>query len=96
MDDDLQLGFDFGAPAEDGYAAWQWERKAYGQKIAKAKGLPIGKKVSLKLYGIDYEFTGVLEVARLPVVWDASLDVELRLAKKTFLNTDIERCVVID
>jgi len=90
-----QLGFDFGAPAEDGYKIWQWERKQCEQRIAKAWNLPVGKKVRIKLVNIDGEFQGRLELARLPLSINNKNPLKIKIGTMRFDSTEIEKCTVI-
>jgi len=89
-----QLDIDFQAPVNDGYDAWQWDRKEAVRQIAKAWALPIGAQVRLRQHGIDGDFEGKLEIATFPKRLNARQPLELKIGKMTFLSTHIETCIV--
>ena len=90
-----QLDLDFHAPAGDGYAAWQWDRREAVKLISVTWGLPIGRLVRLRRSGIDGEFEGKLELATMPPRMDHRLPLELRMGKMTFSSTEVDVCVAV-
>ncbi len=95
MPKDNQLDLDFRAPAEDGYASWQWDRREAVEQIVKLWGLPVGRQVRLRRTGIDGDFEGRLELASMPVRMDRRLPLELRMGKMKFSSGEVETCSVI-
>ncbi len=87
-----QLDLDFGAPAEDGYAIWQWQRKQALQRVSKEWGLPLEQPVRLRLTGIDGEFVGILRLNAMPTTLDRKLPLQLRMDHHVFESTEIEFC----
>lgn len=94
MPNSNQLDLDFHAPAEDGYASWQWDREQAVRKIAELWGLPIGREVRLRRRGIDGEFEGPLTLAAMPDRLDRHRPLELRMGKMTFSSEEVETCSV--
>ena len=90
-----QLNLDFGAPVADGYACWQWEQQAAIRRIAETWGLPLNRKVRLRLAEIDGDFEGVLQLAEMPQKIDRRSPLKLRMQHHVFDITEIEVCTVI-
>ena len=95
MDAPEQIDMDFNAPADDGYEIWQWERREAEKRIAKEWGLPVGKRVRLKRFNIDYEFEGFLKLVKLPLTINKKQPLEIQIEKMKFLSDEIESCSVI-
>jgi hypothetical protein len=91
-----QLDLDFHAPVGDGYASWQWDREQTIKKIAEVWGLPLNRRVRVRLVNIDSEFEGRLGLAELPVSMDRRRPLLLKLAPITFSSTEIECCTVLE
>ncbi len=92
--DHEQLELDFGAPAEDGYACWQWDRRAAEERLGREYHLPLGRLVRLRLFQIDGEFVGRLELAARPTNRGAHSALLLRLGRMTFQSSEVEACVI--
>jgi hypothetical protein len=91
-----QIEIDFGEDVnESGYDLWRAECSARNAAIAKCWGLPIGKKVALKLYNIDGEFYGLLAVDVYPSKLNKKEPLRLRQGSMTFFSNEIEACVRI-
>ena len=91
-----QLDLDFHAPVADGYAHWLWDQQQAVQRISEVWGLPINRRVRLKLINIDQDFEGPLRLAQLPPDLNRNHPLSLCLAPMTFSNKEIERCTVLD
>lgn len=91
----VKIELNFRAPAEDGYAVWQWDRQEAVRRVAKEWSLPLGKQVRLSRWGIDGEFVGNLQLVTLPARMDKRLPLELKIDKMHFPSTEIEACTVI-
>ncbi len=91
-----QIDFDWGAPAGDGYASWQWDRQEAVRKIASLWGLPIGQRVRLRRRGIDGEFEDRLALAAMPARLDRRQSLSLRMGRMTFSSEEVEACFVVD
>ena len=87
-----QLQLDFGAPAADGVAIWQWERQATLDRLSRDYGLPLGQRVRLRRANIDGEFVGKLELASLPTTTDRRQPLQLRLDRMIFSSHEVEYC----
>lgn len=95
MDNNEQLFLDFAAPVADGYAIWQWQHTEAVKRIAETWGLPINRRVRLKLANIDSEFEGELRLAEIPLTLNRKRPLALKLAPLTFSSLEIERCTMI-
>ena len=91
-----QLDFDFNSPAEDGYETWMWNRQQASERIARKYKLPIGRNVRLKRYNIDGEFTGKLELPRIPVTINPKNPIDLKLGNMIFPSSEIEYCIAVE
>ena len=91
-----QLELDFHGPVGEGYANWQWDREQAVKRIAETWGLPLNRRVRLKLAGIDSEFEGKLSLVERPVSIDRRRPLTLCLPPLVFPNLEIERCTVIE
>ena len=87
-----QIQFDFGAPAEDGVAIWQWQRQAAIARLALDYGLPLEQHVRLRRSNIDGEFVGKLELASVPLTVDRRQPLQLRLGRMIFPSNEVEYC----
>ena len=95
MNNSEQLGFDFAAPATDGYAVWQWQHAEAVERIAATWDLPINRRVRLKLTNIDSEFEGDLRLAEMPSTLNRKRPLALKLTPLIFSSLEIESCTVI-
>ena len=94
--DSTQLELDFHAPVGRGYANCQWDQQQAIKQIAETWGLPVSKRVRLKLANIDSEFEGKLRLAEVPVTIDRRRPFALRVAPLEFSSLEIESCIVIE
>jgi hypothetical protein len=94
--DSNQLELDFHAPVGRGYANWQWDQQQALKRIAQTWGLPINKRVRVKLANIDSEFEGKLCLAEVPVAIDRRRPLTLRVAPLEFSSLEIQSCAVIE
>lgn len=93
--DATQLELDFHSAVGDGYANWQWDQQQAIKRISEVWGLPINRRVRVKLVNIDSEFEGLLQLAEYPLSIDRRRPLLLRLTPLTFFSAEIERCSVI-
>jgi len=87
-----QLDLNFGAPVDDGYANWQWERAEAVRQISALWGIPLNQPVRIRLCGIDREFTGCLALAEMPAKLDRKLPLKLKMGRHVFESSEIEAC----
>ena len=90
-----QLDFDFKDSVVNGYKYWECDQKKIFKEISKTWGLPINRKVRLKLFDIDSEFEGILSLDEFPVSLNKSHPLSLRLPPLVFSSLEIEQCMVI-
>ena len=90
----IQGVFDFDSGNADGVANWRREREARLAAIRREWGVPVGRRVRLRLQNVDGEFEGRLQLAHQPEAIDRHLPLRLRLGTMDFLASDIEQCVV--
>ena len=90
-----QLDLDFQAPVGNGYGSWEWDQREAIKKISGTWGLPINRKVRLKLFDIDSEFEGILRLDEFPLSMDKRRPLTLRLTPLVFSSLEIEQCMVI-
>jgi len=97
MQNDMQqLDLDFQNPMGNGYKNWQWDREEAVKRIAETWGLPLNRRVRLKVVNIDSEFEGKLCLAEMPITIDRRRPLTLRLAPLEFSSCEIEHCTVIE
>lgn len=96
MDIACRLDFDFHAPATDGYAVWQWEQAAAERRIAEEWRLPLGRTVRVKLWNLDQEFVGRLQLVKRPATLNRKEPLLLHVGTMPFLSTEIESCAVVE
>jgi hypothetical protein len=94
--DTTQQEMDFRGPVGGGYAAWQWDHDQAVKNISELWGLPLNRRVRLKLINIDSEFVGKLTLAEFPLSLDRRRPLLLRLPPLQFSSTEIEWCAVVD
>lgn len=91
-----QLELDFHGPVENGFASWLWDQQQAVKRVIEEWGLPINRRVRVKLVNVDSEFEGILCLAELPLTIDRRRPLALRLAPLTFSSTEIESCAVLE
>ena len=91
-----QQEMDFHGAVGGGYAAWQWDHDQAVKKISDLWGLPLNRRVRVKLVNIDSEFVGKLTLAEFPLTLDRRRSLLLRLPPLEFSSTEIERCAVVE
>ena len=91
-----QLEINFGSPVGDGYETWKWDQEKTVRKISEVWGLPLNRRVRLKLVNIDSEFEGLLTLAERPQSLHHRESLILRLRPLKFSSDEIENCIVID
>ncbi len=87
-----QLVIDSQAPVEDGYAHWLWDREKAVRRVSEVWGLPIRRKVRVRLSGIDREFTDMMRLAAMPKKQDRRERLSLRMGRHVFQSSEIEAC----
>lgn len=101
MDSDFPAGgpvqglLDFEKGNTDGIANWRCEREAVLAAIRDEWGLPVGRRVSVTLLGIDREIEGLLELTAHPPAIDRQHRLDLRVAGARFMSDEIESCRVV-
>jgi hypothetical protein len=95
-DTGLQGVFDFESGRLDGLENWRREQEARLEEIRKEWGLPVGKKVRIKVSNIAGELEGVLRLAVMPVSVDRRIPLRLRVGRVDLCEGDIESWVVIE
>jgi hypothetical protein len=84
---------DFGRGDSSGYARWQHERAEGLDRIRRELGLPINRRVRVRLRNIDGEFCGLLTLVELPLDLRQARHQRLRLGDFEFTAAEIESCV---
>jgi len=96
MNKPVQCLFDFESGNMNGYENWRRQQEERLQAIRNEWGLPVRRRVRLRLKNIDGEFEGVLRLADHPLTVDSRLPLHLRIDNLDVFPDDIEQCVVID
>jgi len=91
----IQGTFDFESASGNGFENWRREQDARLDSLRREWGLPIGRRVRLRLRNIDSEFDGELQLVESPASIDRRVPLQLRVGQVDFLAPDIEQCVVI-
>jgi len=84
---------DFGRGDSSGYAQWQHERADWLDRIRREVGLPINRRVRVRLRDIDGEFCGLLPLVELPLDLRQARHQRLRVGDFEFTAAEIESCV---
>jgi hypothetical protein len=84
---------DFGRGDPSGYAKWQQERADWLDRIRREIGLPINRRVRVRLRDIDGEFCGLLTLVELPLDLRRARHQLLRVGDFEFTAAEIESCV---
>lgn len=91
-----QLDLNYSLTNQDGYSAWQRQRKEAAAVLARSLGLPLERNVEVRLKdGIVLQ--GILRMKEELLFFDAVTDrnLELRVGPVGFRPQDIESCVRI-
>ena len=91
-----QLDLDFHAPAADGYAVWQWDQAQAVKRIGAEWNLPLNATVRVKLWNLDQEFEGRLQLVKRPATLNRKEPLMLHVGTMPFLSTEIESCAVVE
>jgi hypothetical protein len=92
----IQGVFDFESGNSDGLANWRREREACLEAVRREWGVPVGRRVRLRLRHMDEEFEGRLQLVRHPLTMDRHRPLHLRLGTVDFFAAEIEWCGVIE
>lgn len=87
---------DFESGNTNGFDNWRQQREARLQLIRHEWGVPVGRRVCLKLREFDREFTGVLRLAEEPTKIDRRLPLLLKIRNVPLGIADIEHCTLLD
>ena len=93
VDDLLELPRNLG---EEGHHLFLSEQQRAIRDLTDKFGIPLNRRVRLRLYGWNEEFEGKLMLDSLIVPSLREKTIRLRLGRLTFDNTHIERCRTID
>jgi hypothetical protein len=85
--------FDFGCGDPSGYDKWQRERVDQLDRIRRKFGLPINRRVRVRVRDIDGEFCGLLTLVELPLDLHKAHHQRLRVGNFEFTAAEIESCV---
>jgi hypothetical protein len=91
-----QVEFDFGRGDPSGHDKWQQERADQLDRIRRKLGLPINRRVRVRLRDIDGEFCGMLTLVELPLDLQKARQQRLRVGDFEFTAAEIESCVCDD
>ncbi len=92
----IQGVLDFDSGNSNGYENWIRNREAYYDLIREKWSLPVGRTVRVRLFNIDGEFEGKLQLVSQPDRIDGKGILHLRVNSVDFFNSDIEQCIVFD
>jgi hypothetical protein len=84
---------DFGCGTPSGYAQWQQERAEWLDRIRRKIGLPINRRVRVRLRDIQGEFCGFLTLVELPLDLHKAHQQRLRVGDFEFTAAEVESCV---
>jgi len=97
MDDDGSQGvLDFNSGNTRGFDNWHQQREERLQLIRREWGVPVGRRVRLKLREFDHEFTGILMLAEEPSKIDRRLPLLLKIRNIPVGPADIEHWTALD
>ena len=90
-----QLELDFSKESTQGYENWEKEKEQRISTISQIWGLPINKKVRIKLKWSNQEINGTLRLIEQPKRLDRRLSLLLGIKKIQFFTQDIEYCTQV-
>ncbi len=88
--------FDFETGHLDGLANWRREQEARLEAIREEWGLPVGRKVRIRLRTMDGELEGMLRLVVMPVSVDRRIPLRLRVGRVDLTEPDIESWIVVE
>lgn len=89
----IQGVFDFESGNSNGFQNWRREQERRLEAVRREWGLPVGRRVRLRLRDVDGEFEGKLELVHHPVTCDSRVALHLRIERMDFTSTDVEQCI---
>ena len=89
----VQVELDFGRGDPAGYAKWQLQRAEWLDRIRREFGLPINRRVRVRLRDFGGEFCGLLTLVELPLNLREAHHQRLRVGNFEFAASEIESCV---
>jgi hypothetical protein len=95
MNDSVQGLFDFESGNMCGYDNWRREQEQRLQAIRREWGIPVRRRVRLRLKNLDGDFEGVLQLVDQPLTIDRRRPLHLKVDNIDVFPDDIEQCVVI-
>ena len=96
MDDSGQNLFDFASGDKCGYQNWRREQQQRLQAIRREWGIPVCRRVRLRLKNLNGDFEGVLRLVAQPLTIDRRRPLHLKIDNIDVFPDQIEQCVVID
>ena len=97
MSEDGSQGLlDFDSGNTNGFDNWCQQREERLQSVRREWGVPVGRRVRLKLREFNQEFTGILMLVEEPLKIDRRLPLLLRIRNIPFTQADIEHCSTLD
>ena len=92
----IQGVFDFESGSMNGYANWRRQQERWLTALRAEWGLPIARRVRIKLKTMDDELVGQLKLVELPVTIDKRIPLRLVVDGIEVWPADIEHCVVLE
>ena len=96
MDDSGQNLFDFASGDKCGYQNWRREHQQRLQVIRREWGIPVRRRLRLRLKNLNGDFEGVLRLVAQPLTIDRRRPLHLKIDKIDVFPNQIEQCVLID
>lgn len=88
------LDFESGNP--DGFGNWQREQEALRAEVRRIWGLPVGRRVRVRLRDMDDSLEGELHLVSRPEKLDRRTPLMLQLRGIEFSSHEIESCCRLD
>ena len=92
----VQGVLDFGLGDAAGFAKWQRDQEARLEAIRREWGVPVGRRVRVRLKDLDGELKGKLELVSMPATLDRRVPLRLRVDRVEFGIPDIEQLAVLE
>ena len=92
----IQGVFDFESGSMNGFANWRRQQERWLAALRAEWGLPIARRVRIKLKTMDDELVGQLKLVELPGSLDKRVPLRLIVDGIEVWPADIERCVVLE
>ncbi|MCP5521208.1 MAG: hypothetical protein H7A46_06635 [Verrucomicrobiales bacterium] len=93
---EVQGIFDFEAGNPDGFANWRREQEAWRAAVREEWKLPVGRRVRVRLVGMDREIEGELVLRTHPRVIDHRQTLDLGIGNHAFSSEEIESLTRLD